>query len=340
MSTTIERSRSAFERWLAFLEKDCTWEKGSLDESSWKALLRAGTLGVEEATALSEVTTRIAGAGGHPRGGKLRQQAMRAYAYAGAHSAAPDEPLPAPKPPLVFDPRTLERLAGRLAQPPDWAQTLSAISPLPPAEQSPASVLRALYRPGERVLIFTGDPRSQGDYLFRVPAPQESLQEIPKQYIAHSEGAWILVQPVSGEMCQNPRSGNFSRRSEEAIVSWRYLVLESDIAPWRSWLSIIVQLPLPVAAIYTSGGRSIHALVVVSADSKSAWDHIVRGELMPLLVPLGADSQALTAVRLSRLPGGWRGGRRQRLLYLNPTPTDKPLCQARGWRETFRVLTP
>lgn len=41
---------------------------------------------------------------------------------------------------------------------------------------------------------------------------------------------------------------------------------------------------------------------------------------MSKAVPLGADPQALTAVRLTRLPGCWRGETNeiQRLLYFEP----------------------
>jgi len=36
------------------------------------------------------------------------------------------------------------------------------------------------------------------------------------------------------------------------VTAWRYLVLESDVAEAGQWLNLLVQLPLPIAAIYTS----------------------------------------------------------------------------------------
>jgi hypothetical protein len=51
------------------------------------------------------------------------------------------------------------------------------------------------------------------------------------------------------------------------------------------------------------------------------------GPIKPVLVTLGADPGALTAVRLSRLPQAMRGERCQRLLYLNPLPTAVPIWQ-------------
>jgi len=96
------------------------------------------------------------------------------------------------------------------------------------------------------------------------------------------------------------------------VTAWRYLLLESDKAEARPWLAALVQMPLRIAAIYTSGRRSIHALVRVDATSKADWDAKAR-QLKAGLEILGADPSAMTAVRLTRLPGcypkfhGWGG---------------------------------
>ena len=193
-------------RWIAFCDL-CPWTKGSLDVASWRALLRAGTLGVREEAALTEISSRIVAAGGVPRPGKLRQQLARAYGFAAAHPVALGEPLPPPKPVVTFDLAKLERLASRLQQPSDWVTTLAAVSRLSPAGQSPAAALRALYRAGERVLIFHGNPYTQGDHLYEVPETGTMPREIPGQYLSHPEGVWFLIQPVSGQTYLNPRTG-------------------------------------------------------------------------------------------------------------------------------------
>jgi hypothetical protein len=140
-------------------------------------------------------------------------------------------------------------------------------------------------------------------------------------------GVWFMANPVDGESHWNPREEKDSRRSEESVTAWRYGVLESVKAPKNLWL--LVQLPLPIAAIYDSGGDSIHALILVDATSKAEWDRIVREELAPILVPLGADKAAMTAVRLTRLPNCRREqtGLIQSLLYLNLEPGYKPIEQ-------------
>ena len=67
-------------------------------------------------------------------------------------------------------------------------------------------------------------------------------------------------------------------------------------------------------------------LVRLDAASKADWDRLMA-PLKPVLITLGADRGALSAVRLSRLPQAMRGERCQRLLYLNPRPTGQPIFQ-------------
>lgn len=221
------------------------------------------------------------------------------------------------------------------------------------AERSPVDVgtvdavefLRLLYRPGERVLIFTKF-NSQGQFLFwhgqrretfRL-ADEPGIQAVPSKLPKGSpDGVWYLCAPVTGKWESNPRVldefGNpkLSRRSQETVTAWRYLVLESDVADPALWRNLLAQLPLPIAAIYTSGGKSIHALVKVDADSKEAWDRF-KQVITPLLTKLGADGAAISAVRLTRLPGCMRGNRLQKLLYLNPNPdpTGVPIGEMGG----------
>ena len=136
-----------------------------------------------------------------------------------------------------------------------------------------------------------------------------------------------MIQPVDGQLHWNPRQQRESKRSEEAVTSWRYAILESDKVPASDWLKILVQLPVRIVAIYSSGGSSVHALVHIDASSKSEWDAALRTKVLPVLSLLGADPGSLTAVRLSRLPNCMRGqtGELQELYYLNPQPEAQPL---------------
>jgi len=186
--------------------------------------------------------------------------------------------------------------------------------------------LHKLFEPGEKVLIFSVY-ESQGQVIYEHGGTKEDFTCLD-EFREGCNNIWFLNQPIDGEYHLNPREGKDSRRSEESVTSWRYMVIESDKAPEHLWLRMLVQAPLPIAAIYTSGKRSIHTLVRVDAESKGAWDKF-RDSIEIDLVTLGADRSSLTAVRLTRLPGCRRGdtGQLQRLLYLNPEPTDTPIYQ-------------
>ena len=210
---------------------------------------------------------------------------------------------------------------------------------------SPEAFLAHLYREDEKVLIFT-DQRSQGDFLaWKKPAELDRPAKVSTYRLSKTkgvsavasllpegapEGVWFLVQPVSGAWeikvdvtmatATAPRETNpkYTRRSQQNVTAWRYFVLESDELSANDWLRVLVHSALPIAAIYTSGKRSIHALVKIEVASKSTWD-AAKKTLISLVCPLGADPAALTAVRLSRLPGCLRGTELQRLLYLDPS---------------------
>lgn len=242
----------------------------------------------------------------------------------GAGSAPAGGRLAARRKP-VFCPMVLKRVAAKMGAVPDVFAFVSGRSPVAVGGQDSAAVLRRLYPKGsgERVVIFS-DMKSQGQMVWEADKGDRiEARQLP----TGPDGVWFLAQPVDGEFHPNPRlGGKSSRRSEEAVTSWRYVVLESDEADADEWLRCLVQMPLRIACICESGGRSVHALVRVDAASKRDWDARV-GSMKPGLITLGADAGALSAVRLTRLPQAMRGGRLQRLLYLNPTPDGKPIAE-------------
>jgi hypothetical protein len=237
----------------------------------------------------------------------------------------------APEPKAEFKSDKLARFAAR------WRSFVNTAwladrSPINPYKLPPADFLHTIYRPGEAVLIFT-DQRSQGQALWPNERPPTSS----------TNGVWFLAQPVDGKFWENPRQldehnkPTMSRRSEESVTSWRFLVIESDEANPYDWTAALAQMRLPISAIYTSGKRSIHALVKVNAKTIEEWRACARA-LQSNLVTLGADRQVVaTAVRLSRLPGCWRGNRLQKLLYLNDTPTLTPITQMPRLRDVLGV---
>jgi hypothetical protein len=233
----------------------------------------------------------------------------------------------------------------------------------------PEEFLGALYQAGEKVLIFTSE-KSQGDFGFEVGADGGGtawrLGARPGVAAERAEmpgsgrlGVWFLSNPVDGKWKPNggtDRNGRpmLSRRSAPNVTEWRFLLLESDELSTEVWLNVLVQLPLPIAAVYTSGGRSVHALVRLDARTQ---DELRRaGDMIgPLLAKLGGDWKALSSVRLTRLPLCFREGKMvdagdgkpkryqkypeplmQRLLWLDPEPEPVAILTRAKARDTRR----
>jgi hypothetical protein len=324
---TVNEPLVRWRRYIATLH----WEKGFLDHVSWSAFLRAGSLGVERATALLTVADLIRKAGDSPRESKLKSQIDRAYEIAQGQAAKTlseirENWIPRPPKP-IFDPVRAEAFANRIPPEIDFGW-LRERSPISVNGVSPSQFLERIFTPEQYVLIFDRY-RSQGQALWQHGVNLERFAA------GAPDGVWFLANPIDGVWREVERlRSEFNptgrtRRACENIVAWSYAVLECDQEPkerWLPlWLRIIVQLPLPIASITTSGNRSAHSLIWVRAATKSQWDQIVRGGLLPRLVPLGADPQAMTSVRLTRLPGCYRGAALQELLYLNPYPTNLPI---------------
>ena len=225
-----------------------------------------------------------------------------------------------------FSEQTLQRIAALV--PGVNEQFVKDRSPLSPERRTPAWFLMQLYQPGESVLVFDNF-KSQGRHVCNLDDQQGGADCLDHLVNGCPDGVWFLCNPVDGKFHPNPRlGGKRSRRSEESVTSWRYLVLESDVAEPAHWLAAVVQMPLRIAAIYTSGGQSIHALVRVDATSKADWDAKAR-RLKPLVTVLGADPAAITAVRLTRLPGCYRGQE-------GPPPPKRPPTRQRLVEEPLR----
>ena len=294
----------------------------ALDEGDALTLLREYNQRCEPPWSEAELVHKIKSAASAvhltPRGHLLRDVANHG-------SPVSARPIPAPPPEPKFLKDVLKRVANNVSAIKDVVRFLAERSPVDVSSQDSASVLRHLYPSGsgENVLLFT-NMKSQGQFLW----------EADRNYVTHQrhlptgkEGVWFLTQPVDGRFHPNPRcGGKLSRRSEESVTAFRYAVLESDEADADDWLRCLIQMPARIASICESGGRSIHALVRLDAVSKTHWDRLI-GPIKPVLITLGADRGALTAVRLSRLPQAMRGERCQRLLYLNPQPSGVPILQ-------------
>ena len=271
----------------------------------------------------------------------------------------PHYEAPKKKEKVTFDLEALKR-----AQNSEWkvdADFLRARSPIDPRKVTSGQVLDLLYAPDDRVMVFTS-MRSYGDFMrwrgrwyALGKSPQDKAKPAPAIPEQTKEGMIWLVQPVDGMWHPVAGRPQLSRRTQRSIVSYPYLLLESDEAPADLWLNMLARLPLAVRAIVTSGGRSVHALVHLGCETHAQWRECVE-VCRDTLAALGCDSQALSnpAVNM-RLPNVLREGKmvtkyrdgravldsrgkperelrrydggpmKQRLLYLNPRAQAKPI---------------
>lgn len=241
-----------------------------------------------------------------------------------------------------------------------WRAGLRAVSPVPIPEDPrawPALLLDSIFEQGEAVLIFQ-EMMTQGDYgrvcgkatyrLGKTAGAKPCKLSIPKWEAknwafdgfpldAGRDGMWFLAAPVCGEWrpmehrTNRDGSQRLGRRHEGCCTRFPYAVIESDHVDEETWMRILVQLHDAIVAVYTSGSKSIHSLIRVGATTKEEFNRH-RDRLRLRLVPLGADPAAITAVRLTRLPGAIRtlkdGSRhRQELLFLNPQATTRPIFE-------------
>ncbi len=249
---------------------------------------------------------------------------------------APQAPKQKPVNELYDEARLKAAVQGMAPVTPEWFMERS---PVDPRGVMPGEFLEAIFDPGERAIIFDKFT-SPGDFAWEVGKGGYRLGRTPEIGAVKSrlpldggkDGIWFLSNPVSLKWEPSPRNdGKPSRRIKECVTSWKYLVLESDDAPEELWLKFLAKMPDCIRAIYSSGGRSWHALLCVYAPSWAHMDGILKGVpsganagqrmgAKKMLAIYGADPGAMTPVRLTRLPSCTRGGKEQKLIYLNPAP--------------------
>ena len=312
MSLTARRP-DPWAEWLRYLDK-LPWAAGvTKNEQAWDAFLRAGSLKVEALAARDEVEKRIRAVGGRVVPRDLERQLQRAYDYTKAEASG-DRPMTS----VVTKPSySAGDLMTFAASGPEltW-EDVAARSPVDPAAATSCDFLEAVFRPEEYVVIVSH--KTDPGRPYRVGSRAEWVNGMKSE-----EGIFYLSNPVDGQVRKNA-DGKWSLRSETNLTDFRHMVLECDKPDCLVWIRAMAQVPLPIASITSSGGKSIHLLVRWGSSTKSAFLEDLD-KVKPGLVRYGADPQAMTAVRLTRLPGGMRRDREQKLLFLDPKAEPLPL---------------
>ena len=120
-------------------------------------------------------------------------------------------------------------------------------------------------------------------------------------------GAWIRFNALDGEGVRN-----------ENVISFKFALVESDAMPIDEQIAIYRRQELPIAALVSSAGKSVHAIVRVDAQDAQEYRKRVTF-LYDFLAARGlkVDTQNRNPSRLSRMPGVTRNGQPQKLLGVN-----------------------
>ncbi len=200
---------------------------------------------------------------------------------------------------------------------------LSAVKPdWEPGYMDAVALIDALYAPED--LLFAGDDQTPGE-VGRTIKPAGEWSHIIKQRGAVISPKFI-ANPLSGSLATKANGDGVTLRGDGCVSVHRFALVEFDELPEAKqlafWHSIITSELFPVSALYTSGGKSVHALLRVDLPNVEAWNRDVKRGLYGadgVLTACGADKACCNPARLTRLPGHFRNGNCQRLLYLNPT---------------------
>ena len=256
----------------------------------------------------------------------------------GVDGSAPVWIAPPKKEKIVFNGELLKKVQ-RAEWTCDYAW-LRARSACDPWSLDTGAFIDGLYAKDDRVMIFTS-MRSVGDFMrwrgewFELgKQPGITARRVKCGPSGSREGCVMLIQPVDGKWhnVEGASPPRLSRRTRSSVVQYRYMLWESDEAPEALWLNALAQVRLPIVAITSSAGRSLHALVRVDARSYDEWSQMRTGA-REFMTQLGFDPQALSnPTAAMRLPNSMREGkmkegrlvpfehgpRKQRLLYYNP----------------------
>ncbi len=133
-------------------------------------------------------------------------------------------------------------------------------------------------------------------------------------------GAWLRINPLDGSGLGNAN-----------VASFRYALVESDSVSLDEQKRILIETQLPIATMASSGGKSIHAIVRVDAETREEYkERTVFLYSYLKSKGLDVDEANKNPSRLTRLPGATRNGIVQKLLCTN--------IGAKTWNEWKKVL--
>jgi hypothetical protein len=126
---------------------------------------------------------------------------------------------------------------------------------------------------------------------------------------------WYEIGPVMGNYtCGSAFKPGCHSRSNENLNGHRFLVIESDTLSHDEVGAIFAylnrRLHFNLHAIVDTAGKSLHGWFDAPRNS------VVEGRLKAVLTALGCDPKLFTYSQPVRVPGAWRDGKLQRLIWL------------------------
>ena len=183
-----------------------------------------------------------------------------------------------------------------------------------PAKET-SDYISALFEPDEKVCYITtaykdedGKYKPYGKTSSRTAKQLlDSIKKHPNDITltfgdyTEDAGVWICFNPMDGE-----------GRTNKNVTSYRYALVESDTQDIDTQYQIIQDLKLPVKMLVHSGGKSLHAIVDISAvDYKQYQERVDFLYTVCRKHGLEIDKQDKNPSRLSRFPGFRRGEKLQ-----------------------------
>ena len=183
--------------------------------------------------------------------------------------------------------------------------------------------LQLLFRPDEYVAYATNDyyydendgkyrplsgsySRTAGELIAELDKHPDDLGAVIGDW--HPEaGAWIQFNPVDGKGV-----------SRDHVTSFRYSLLECDSIPKDEQIRLFRTHQFPIKVMVDSGGKSVHAIIMIDADNRAEYDERVRYlYLYCEKHSIPVDGQNKNPSRKSRLPGVTRNGNKQYIIDTN-----------------------
>lgn len=203
---------------------------------------------------------------------------------------------------------------------PAWVDQLEPTAGGKPATTQLYEYLQAIFDEGEYVGYVTDSYESGGRHVPTKGHYTRTAGELEAELAATDDlgkvlgdwdpevGAWIRFNPLDGEGVSNSN-----------VTEYRYALIESDTLDYDRQLPMIRAMNLPCAAIVTSGGKSVHAIVRIDAgrDYDLYRKRVERLYAYCRQHGFEPDGQNKNPSRLSRMPGVTRAGRTQDLVATN-----------------------